>query len=139
MSSCILSYQIKRKGKKYSNIKNLPNGLTIKNMANALVNDEDFLKKHLSQYVNGDSSSFTALNTAFIQDGAYIDVPADLTLERPISITYISKDNSNVFATHPRNLIFMGENSKATIIENYIGIDDTNYFTNAVTETYIPK
>ena len=124
---------------KYSNIKNLPNGLTIKNMANALVNDEDFLKKHLSQYVNGDSSSFTALNTAFIQDGAYINVPSDLTLERPISITYISKDNSNVFATHPRNLIFMGENSKASIIENYIGIDDTNYFTNAVTETSLSQ
>ena len=124
---------------KYSNIKNLPNELTIKNMANALVDDEDFLKKHLSQYVNGDSSSFTALNTAFIQDGAYINVPSDLILERPISITYISKNNSNVFATHPRNLIFMGENSKATIIENYIGIDDTNYFTNAVTETSLSQ
>ena len=124
---------------KYSNIKNLPNELTIKNMANALVNDEDFLKKHLSQYVSDEASSFTALNTAFIQDGAYINVPSDLILERPISITYISKDNSNVFATHPRNLIFMGENSKATIIENYIGIDDTNYFTNAVTETSLSQ
>jgi Fe-S cluster assembly protein SufD len=124
---------------KYSNIKNLPNELTIKNMANALVDDEDFLKKHLSQYANDDSSSFTALNTAFIQDGAYINVPSDLILERPISITYISKGNSNVFATHPRNLIFMGENSKATIIENYIGIDDTNYFTNAVTETSLSQ
>ena len=124
---------------KYSNIKNLPNELTIKNMANALVDDEDFLKKYLSQYVNDDSSSFTALNTAFIQDGTYINVPSDLILERPISITYISKGNSNVFATHPRNLIFMGENSKATIIENYIGIDDTNYFTNAVTETSLSQ
>ena len=124
---------------KYSNIKNLPNELTIKNMANALGNDEDFLKKHLSQYVNDNSSSFTALNTAFIQDGAYINVPSDLILERPISITYVSKDNSNIFATHPRNLIFMGENSKATIIENYIGIDDTNYFTNAVTETSLSQ
>ena len=124
---------------KYSNIKNLPNELTIKNMANALGNDEDFLKKHLSQYVNDNSSSFTALNTAFIQDGAYINVPSDLILERPISITYVSKDNSNIFATHPRNLIFMGENSKATIIENYIGIDNTNYFTNAVTETSLSQ
>ena len=125
--------------KKYSNIKNLPNELTIKNMANALGNDEDFLKKHLAQYVNDNSSSFTALNTAFIQDGAYINVPSDLILERPISITYVSKDNSNIFATHPRNLIFMGENSKATIIENYIGIDNTNYFTNAVTETSLSQ
>ena len=124
---------------KYSNIKNLPNKLTIRNMANAFVNDEDFLKKHLSQYVNDDSSSFVTLNTAFIQDGVYINVPSDLTLERPISITYISKDNSNIFATHPRNLIFMGENSKATIIENYIGIDDANYFTNAVTETSLSQ
>jgi Fe-S cluster assembly protein SufD len=124
---------------KYSNIRNLPNEIIIKNMANALVNDKDFLKKHLTQYVNYDSSSFTALNTAFIQDGAYINVPSGLILERPINITYISKNNSNVFATHPRNLIFMGENSKAAIIENYIGIDDANYFTNTVTETSLSQ
>ena len=31
----------------------------------------------------------------------------------------------------------MGENSKATIIENYVGHDETNYFTNSVTETVL--
>ncbi|SVC29640.1 uncharacterized protein METZ01_LOCUS282494, partial [marine metagenome] len=119
---------------KYSNIKDLPGNPTIKNMANALLSDKDFLEKHLTQYVNNDSNSFTALNTAFIQDGVYINIPPNLVLEKPINITYVSKNNSNIFATHPRNLILIGENSKATIIENYIGVDNTNYFTNAVTE-----
>ena len=124
---------------KYSNIKDLPGNPTIKNMANALLSDKDFLEKHLTQYVNNDSNSFTALNTAFIQDGVYINIPPNLVLEKPINITYVSKNNSNIFATHPRNLILIGENSKATIIENYIGVDNTNYFTNAVTETSLSQ
>ena len=121
----------------YSDIKNIAGKAVVKNMANALVNDKDILKKHLAKSTDTASSSFTALNTAFIQDGAYINIPSNINIEKPINITYISKDNAGKFATHPRNLILMGENSKATIIENYVGNDETNYFTNSVTETVL--
>ena len=35
---------------------------------------------------------------------------------------------------HPRNLVVMAEQSEATLIESYVGLDDADYFTNAVTE-----
>jgi len=123
----------------YSDIKNISDKVIIKNMANALVNDENLLKEHLTQHIDQDSSSFTALNTAFIQDGIYINIPENIDIERPININYISMDGSNAFATHPRNLILMGENSNATIIENYVGNGDSNYFTNSVTETFLSQ
>ena len=122
---------------KYSNIKNISDKTVIKNMANALVNDESSLKKHMTQYASADSGPFEALNIAFIQDGAYINIPANTNIEKPINITYISKGNSNKFATHPRNLILLGENSNATVIENYVSNGETNYFTNSVTETVL--
>ena len=121
----------------YSDIKNIHGKVVVKNMASALVNDKEILKKHLAKSTDKTLSSFTALNTAFIQDGAYINIPSNINIEKPINITYISKDNTGKFATHPRNLILMGENSKATIIENYVGNDETNYFTNSVTETVL--
>ncbi len=35
---------------------------------------------------------------------------------------------------HPRNLIIVGRNAKATVIESYVSTSDAMYFTNAVTE-----
>ena len=122
---------------KYSDIKNISNKIVIKSMADALINDESLLKKHLTKHINQELSSFTALNTAFIQDGAYINISANTNIDKPINITYISRDSNHPFATHPRNLIVMGENSNATVIENYVGSGKVNYFTNSVTETVL--
>ena len=65
---------------KYSDIKNISKKVVIKNMASALLNDTDILKKHLAQCADTALSSFTALNTAFIQDGAYISIPSNINL-----------------------------------------------------------
>lgn len=118
----------------HSRLDDLPEGIVIENMANALSKDSELLAKHLAQYADSNISPFTALNTAFIQHGTYINVPANIVIEKPINILYLSKINASSFATHPRNLIVMGEHSEATVIESYVGLDEADYFTNAVTE-----
>lgn len=122
----------------HSNINDLPEGVIIEDMAAALAKDNDLLVKHLAQYADSNISPFTALNTAFIQHGTYINVPKNTVLEKPITVFYLAKNNGQAngesFASHPRNLIVMGEHAEAILIENYIGLDDANYFTNAVTE-----
>jgi Fe-S cluster assembly protein SufD len=118
----------------HSTIEGLPENIVIENMAAALEKDSDLLKKHLAQYADNKISPFTALNTAFIQHGTYINVPKNTVIEKPINILYLSKESTQAFASHPRNLVVMGEHSEATLIESYIGLDDANYFTNAVTE-----
>ncbi len=120
--------------KEHSRIDGLPENIVIENMAAALEKDSDLLKKHLAHYADSKVSPFTALNTAFIQHGTYINVPKNTVIEKPINILYLSKESAQPFASHPRNLIVMGEQSEATLIESYIGLDDANYFTNAVTE-----
>ncbi len=118
----------------HSRIQGLPENIVIENMAAALAKDSELLEKHLARYADNKVSPFTALNTAFIQHGTYINVPKNTAIDKPINILYLSKNNDQPFASHPRNLIVMGEQSEATLIESYIGIDDANYFTNAVTE-----
>lgn len=118
----------------HSNLGSIDKGLVVENMSDALAKDKDLLAKHLSKYADDKVSPFTALNTAFIQNGTFINVAANAVIEKPINILYLSKESNNALATHPRNLIVMGENSEATVIESYIGLDDANYFTNAVTE-----
>lgn len=122
-----------------SSLDGLPNGVVIENMSTALNNDSELLAKHLGHYADNKVSPFTALNTAFIQHGTYINIPKNSVVDKPINILYLSKDNQQTLAVHPRNLIIMGEQSEATLIESYIGLDDADYFTNAVTEATLSK
>src|SRR5438128_2432827 len=77
--------------------------------------------------------AIVALNTAFLQDGAFIEVPPGVTLNTPIYLLFVSTANEPI-ASHPRSLIIAGDNSRATIVEDYLAVGDGVYFTNAVTE-----
>ncbi len=118
----------------YSDISELADNIVIESLATAIEKDSELLATHLAQYADSNVSPFTALNTAFIQNGTYINIPKNTIVDKPINILYLSKESSQTFATHPRNLIVIGEHSEATLIESYIGLDDANYFTNAVSE-----
>ena len=119
---------------KYSRIHDLPEGLNIENISDALIKDKNLVAKHLTHYADYNVSPFTALNTAFVQHGTYINISANSVIDKPINVLYLSKSTASPFATHPRNLIIMDENSQATFIESYIGLDKADYFTNSVTE-----
>lgn len=98
---------------------------------------------YVSQYLNSHTSfqyhPFTALNTAIFEDGAFIYIPANTVVERPIEIVYVSLsgDNGEYIMNTPRTLIIADQNSQATIIETYVGISGGTRFTNAVTEVVL--
>ena len=112
-----------------------PDGVIIKNLVSALEQDDELLTKYIAQYADNNVSSFTALNTAFIHSGSFIFIPDNIVIENPINILYLSGMIDKDLATLPRNVLVLGKNAHATVIESYIGLDDTQYFTNAVTET----
>ncbi len=90
-------------------------------------------ERHLGKIAAFENHAFTALNTAFIRDGAYIEIQADAVVEQPIHLIFVSEGEGEAIS-HPRNLIVAAQNSRASIIESYICIRDSCYFTNAVTE-----
>ena len=117
-----------------SSIKTLPDAVIIQDLANAGISQRQLVSEHITQYADPELYSFAALNTAFMNHGALIYVPADTVLNLPVNIIYLSGFNDKPAAIYPRNLIIMATNSGATVIENYIGFDNTDYFTNTVTE-----
>jgi Fe-S cluster assembly protein SufD len=90
-------------------------------------------ERHIGKIAAFDNHAFTALNTAFIRDGAFIELQPDAVVDQPIHLIFVSEGQGESIS-HPRNLIVAAQNSRATIIESYICIRDTPYFTNAVTE-----
>ena len=98
---------------------------------------------YVSQYLNSHPSfqhhAFTALNTSFFEDGAFIFIRANTVIERPIEIVYVSVPGDVPAMNTPRTLIIAEQNSQATIIETYIGMPSINGFTNAVTEVVLAE
>jgi Fe-S cluster assembly protein SufD len=109
-------------------------GMLATNLAEAVSRDESLLKKHLAQYASFENDSFTALNTAFLQDGAFIHLEKGESLPFPLHLIFVSTDTGESIASYPRTLVVAGPHSKMTVIESYIGLSEAQYFTNSVVE-----
>src|SRR5205823_2631653 len=99
-----------------------------------LADDFDSAQRHLAQYAPYNQQPFVALNTAFIEDGAFIRIPRGKVIEQPLHIVYLTMPGARPVAVHPRTLIVAGPASQCTIVESYIGLGDESYLNNAVTE-----
>ena len=113
---------------------NLPKGVIVGSIAEEIKNKNEILLKHFGKYANHQNQIFTALSTAYTEDGAFIYVPAGKIVEEPIHIIFVTDSISKKVLSQPRNLFVAEKNSQATIIEHYIGNEEEIYFTNAVTE-----
>ncbi len=110
------------------------NGIKVGNLAAALTNDSALIEKHLGRYVRTEDNAFAALNNAFFQDGGFVYVPASQSIEEPVQFLFINTSKDSGATTHPRNLIVVERDAKATVIESYVSLASAPTFTNAVTE-----
>ena len=112
----------------------MPEGVKAGSLASALDSDGGLLEEHLARYASYRRNAFTALNTAFVEDGAFVYLPKDAVVKEPIHLLFLSTASKDPAVCHPRNLIVAGSSAQATVIESYAGLEGGVYFTNAVTE-----
>ena len=117
-----------------SHLSGLPQGVKVASLRTAFAQDEKALEEHLARYAPFDRQAFVALNTAFMQDGAFVEVPRGTVFQTPIHLLYLSTAGDQPTVSHPRNLILVGPHSQVSLIESYFGLDSSVYLTNAVTE-----
>ena len=134
LKASLLVFVNGRYAPKLSYLRPLPEGVRAMNMAEALREDARAVEPHLARHARYDTNPFTALNTAFLQDGAFIEVPRGVVIEEPIHLLYASTSKDVPLLAYPRNLIVLGARSEATVIETYAGWAPDVYLTNAVTE-----
>jgi len=120
----------------------LVGGAQAGSLAAALRTDADgeLVRAHLAQHARWRNSAFAALNTAFLADGAFVHVPADVTLERPLEVVFVSTGRTRSegpIVSHPRSLIVVERGARAAVVETYAGLSDGVYWTNAVTEVVV--
>lgn len=96
------------------------------------------LDTYFNQIANKDET-LTSLNTAFAQEGAFINIPKSKVADKPIEIIHFSTGNENALMVQPRNLIIVGENAHVQIIERHQSLNSNPVLTNSVTEIFAQK
>lgn len=114
--------------------KDLPPGLVLTSLAEAIHKHGELVEPHLARHARHEDLALTALNTAFVRDGAFIYLRKNTAVEKPIHILHISTAAGEPIMAFPRYLIVAERSSQATIVESYVGPEDQVYFTNAVVE-----
>ena len=115
----------------------LPPGVRVRSLAAAAAGEAgglDAITAHLGRLARFENHAFTALNTAFLRDGAVVEVDGGVVLERPIHLLFASSSAQSPVLSQPRVLIVAGASSEVRIVESHAGTGDTPYLSNAVTE-----
>jgi Fe-S cluster assembly protein SufD len=112
----------------------LPPGVNATGLAREIARSSHALEPHLGRYLNIQRDPFSALNTAFAEDGAYVHIPKGVVLEAPIALLFITTASDKPLMTHPRNLIVVEAESQATIVEDYVSLGSGVAFSNTATE-----
>jgi Fe-S cluster assembly protein SufD len=115
--------------------------LQIRSLRDVIDRQPELVQPWLDAQAAAADRPFAALNSAFLEDGAFVSVPAGAVVSDPIHLVFLSSATAATAATvsHPRVLVLAGPNSQATIVESYGGPVGAKYFTNAVTELVLEE
>jgi Fe-S cluster assembly protein SufD len=113
----------------------LPKTVQLCSLHQALATQKAGVKEKLLQISAETRHPFASMNAALFSDGAFLQVPKNTCIKAPVHLLYLTMEADNAVIS-PRTIIQVGENSSATILEEYIGEFGQNYFTNTVTDIY---
>ena len=85
------------------------------------------------------NNSLSELNTAFTKEGAFINIPKNTIVAKPIQILNFSTGSESEILLQPRNLVVVDENSHVQIIERHQSLTSNAVLTNSVTEIFANK
>lgn len=120
-----------------STVAGLAAGVQVGPLGNAFEEHAGILEPHLARVADLESQSFIALNTAFLQDGAFVHLRRGAIADHPIHLLFVSLPAAGApSASHPRVLVVAEEGSEAVIVEDYVG-DGGVYLSNAVSEIVV--
>jgi Fe-S cluster assembly protein SufD len=113
-----------------SDLRRVPAGMRVSGLTQALRDRPAAVEALLGRMARPEEHPFTALNAAFLSDGALVEIDRGAAPDAPLELLFVSR----AAASSPRVLIRCGEGSSAVVVETYAGLSPDAYVTNAVTE-----
>ena len=121
-----------------SDFSNLPAGIEIHSLRDAKNNE--LVKKHFNLYADVQVDAFAALNTAFSNDGLFIHIHQDASIDKPVFLVNVSSSHEEATLANHRLLLVAGKNSSAKISNLYISKNNfSETFSNSVNEIFLDE
>lgn len=126
-----------------SNISALSQDIYVGNLSDLPNSHQQKITNYLGQQA-GEKDAFAALNSVGIQDVAVIWVKANIVVETPIQLLFLTVASDEPILIQPRTLVVAEKESSVSFVEYYGTVENcTNgqpghpYFNNAVTEIWL--
>ena len=112
---------------------NLPQGLSIKPLSEALA--------QINQIADIQNYPFAALNSAYLEQGVFIEVAANQKIEIPLVLRYHTIPQGHNFFENIRNIVVLNTGSQLDLVEyySYTGEVKSRYFVNQVNEIQVQE
>jgi Fe-S cluster assembly protein SufD len=122
-----------------SSIGDLPPGVTLEPLAQAIRRDPGGLQSYLGRIAHPVGQPMLALNTALMEDGAVLRVGRGAVLSEPVEVLHLGGLSDQAVAYHPRLLVLLEADSRAVLVEHFLGLGEQAYFANAATEIRVAE
>lgn len=107
--------------------------VNIVQFSDATESESKTITTHLNTHMSLEDDVFLHLNSALLNDGIWLDVPKNVVLDTPIHIRFLNISKT-AHASAPRVLVTAAEHSKAVIIEESVGYEESVYLNIPVLE-----
>jgi Fe-S cluster assembly protein SufD len=111
-------------------------GLTAGSLGEATYSSAGDIEKQLTSLAGRERYAFTALNTAFLDDGAYIAIADNTKLPTPVHVVFVTSNLPASRATYPRLLVDAGSNISIVIIETHVNLANSAQLSLPVVEMF---
>lgn len=107
-------------------------GLTVKSLNDLSSSEKDLL----SSQAKSDTDALIALNTAFSNNGLFLEVEKGNVIPMPIHVIYVNSGNTET-VVNSRNFINIHANAEVTLVESFFNIGASKVFSNFVSEKFV--
>ena len=116
----------------------LPEGIIYGSLNEQLKANPELLERYYNALCSQGKDAMAALNTAMVQDGFVLYIPAGVQVEQPLQLVQMFQGDIDIMATR-RLLIVLGEGASANVIVCDHAMSTAKYFSNQVCEIFLGK
>jgi Fe-S cluster assembly protein SufD len=114
----------------------LPDGVWAGSLYRAMVEGAVALRP--GKITGPETHLFGAMNTAFLEQGVYVQIPGGMKLERPIELLNLCVGGGNkTLMLQPRVLLVLEQDAEAVLLERHAVVGEPDYFSNMVVEMHL--
>lgn len=112
-------------------------GYDVCTFGNALTKYPEAIEGYFNKIADQKDQAMVSLNTAFAKEGAFIRVPKNTVVDKPIQIIFFNTSTDREIMVQPRNLVILEDGAQAEIIERHQSLVELPVLTNVVTEVSV--